>query len=71
VRQQESAHRKTQTPIVATQKQIDRINLQTNLRNLRFCQIQKAGLKMGIEPPIKIERLSLQNNICFCVAYLL
>ena len=30
-----------QTPIVATQKQIDRIISQTNLRNLHFYQIQK------------------------------
>ena len=36
----------------------------TASRNLRFYQIHKIGLKIGIEPPIKIESLS-PNNICF------
>ena len=66
VRQPESAHRKTQTPIVAAQKKIDGITLQKQLVEIAFLPNSSSWVQMSISP-YKIESSPLEN-IRFCVA---
>ena len=71
VRQPESPHRKTQTPIVAKQ------NLQSTKKTLHLQQAEFAFLliliaenEKGYKPPIKIASFRFVLHIKFCLANL-